>query len=93
MDHGKVSPEVLAGVRDVLVNGNRVLPLYVDEHDCISDIKSISTGNPKNRKHYIRGKTIVRNKYKSKWTFWCFPDSKSDPFGYTDEAYKAASKK
>lgn len=93
MDHGSVSPAVLAGVKDVLVNGNRVLPVYVDEHDCISDIISISTGNPNNRNQYKKKKTIVRNRYGSKWTFWCFPDSHSDPFGYTDAAYNAAKKK
>lgn len=93
MDHGSVSPAVLAGVKDVLVNGNRVLPVYVDEHDCISDIISISTGNPNNRNQYKKKKTIVRNRYGSKWTFWCFPDSHTDPFGYTDAAYKAAKKK
>jgi len=27
-------PEYLEAVRDVLVNGNRTLPLYVNEHDC-----------------------------------------------------------
>ena len=90
MDNGTVSSSVLAGVRDVLVNGNRTLPLYVDEHDCLSDITSISTGKVKNRGNYVSGKTIVKNRYGSKWTFWCFPDKTSDPFGYTDSAYKAA---
>ena len=28
------SQEVIDAVKDVLVNGNRTLPLYVDEHDC-----------------------------------------------------------
>ena len=78
-------------MKDVLVNGNRTLPLYVDEHDCLSDIKSISTGNVKDRSAYIQGKTVVKNTYGSTWTFWCFPDSNSDPFGYTDAAYKAVN--
>ena len=91
MDNGSVSDAVLAGVKDVLVNGNRTLPLYVDEHDCLSDIKSISTGNVKDRSAYIQGKTVVKNTYGSTWTFWCFPDSNSDPFGYTDAAYKAVN--
>lgn len=91
MDNGSVSDAVLAGVKDVLVNGNRTLPLYVDEHDCLSDIKSISTGNVKDRSAYIQGKTVVKNTYGSTWTFWCFPDSSSDPFGYTDAAYKAVN--
>jgi hypothetical protein len=91
MDNGNVSDAILAGVKDVLVNGNRTLPLYVDEHDCFSDIKSISTGSVKDRSAYVQGKTVVKNKYGSTWTFWCFPDSTSDPFGYTAAAYKAAT--
>ena len=91
MDNGNVSDTILAGVKDVLVNGNRTLPLYVDEHDCFSDIQSISTGAVKDRKAYAQGKTVVKNNYGSTWTFWCFPDSTSDPFGYTDAAYKAAT--
>ena len=91
MDNGSVTDAILAGVKDVLVNGNRTLPLYVDEHDCFSDIQSISTGSVKDRKAYVQGKTVVKNKYGSTWTFWCFPDSTSDPFGYTEAAYKSVS--
>ena len=90
MDNGSVSAAVLAAVGDVFVDGNRTLPLYVDEHDCLSDIKSISTGSVKDRNAYVQGKTVVKNRYGSTWTFWCFPDKSSDPFGYTDEAYRAA---
>ncbi|MBQ9631881.1 MAG: SH3 domain-containing protein [Lachnospiraceae bacterium] len=90
MDNGSVSDAILAGVKDVLVNGNRTLPLYVDEHDCFSDIQSISTGSVKDRKAYVQGKTVIKNRYNSTYTFWCFPDSTSDPFGYTAAAYKAA---
>ena len=90
MDNGSVTESVLAGVKDVLVNGKRTLPIYVDEHDCLSDIESISTGDVKDRNAYIQGKTIVKNRYGSTWTFWCFPDKNADPFGYTGAAYKAA---
>lgn len=89
MDNGKLKEAVLEGVRDVLVNGRRTLPLFVDEHDCFSDIESISTGKVKHRKHYVKGETLVKNVYGSVYTFWCFPDAKADPFGYTDEAVKA----
>ena len=91
MDNGNVSDAILAGVKDVLVNGNRTLPQYVDEHDCLSDIESISTGEVKDKSAYVQGKTVVKNVYGSTWTFWCFPDSSSDPFGYTEAAYKAAT--
>ena len=36
MDNNNCSPEYLNAVRDVLVNGNRTLPLYVNEHDCMN---------------------------------------------------------
>ena len=91
MDKGKVSDSILAAVKDVLVNGNRTLPLFVDEHDDLRDIISISTGKKSNRSSYIRGNTIVKNQQGSTWVFWCFPDSNSDPFGYIKSTYKAVT--
>ena len=87
MDGPKVGQKYVEAVKDVLVNGNRVLPQYVDEHDCFSDISSISTGSVYNRDDYIQNKTIVRNKMGSVYTFYSFPASGSDPFGYTQAAY------
>ena len=87
MDYGSASQKIIDGVRDVLVNGNRTLPQYIDEHDCFSDIASISTGSVRDRSDYVRGKTIVKNKMGSTYTFYTFPDAESDPFGYTSEAY------
>ena len=83
MENGACSDEVFEGVRDVLCDGKRTLPVFVDEHDCLSDIVSISTGLVRDKTAYIPGKTIVKNVYGSTWTFWCFPDGHSDPFGYT----------
>lgn len=88
MDNGSATETQAAWVRDVLVNGNRTLPQYIDEHDCFSDIASISTGNIRTRSDYVKGKTIIKNKMGSTYTFYCFPTSTSDPFGYTDAAYK-----
>lgn len=88
MDSTNVGSKYVEAVRDVLVNGNRTLPQYIDEHDCFSDIKSISTGSIRDRSAYIPNKTIVKNKMGSTWTFYCFPASGSDPFGYTKEAYE-----
>lgn len=34
MDTGTYTPEILAAVKDVLVNGNRTMPTNVVEHDC-----------------------------------------------------------
>ena len=84
MDYGKCSGAVLSAVSDVLA-GNRTLPEYVDEHDCVSDIISISTGDKHNRGDYIKDKTVIKNSYGSVYTFYCFPDATSDPFGYTSK--------
>ncbi len=89
-NQGKLRPEVLNAVRHVLVDGKRTLPVYVDEHDCFSDISSATNDgrgiNVKDRSAYVKNKTIMKNRYGSKYTFYCFPTAKSDPFGYTSEA-------
>ena len=90
MDYGTASEAQIAAVRDVLCNGNRIFPWYVDEHDCISDIRSISTGDKNDKSDYISGKTIIKNAYGSTYTFYSFPASGCDPFGYTAAAYKYA---
>ena len=82
MDNGPCRGEVLTAVADVLA-GNRTLPEYVDEHDCLSDIKSISTGSKYVKADYVPGKTMITNTYGAVYTFHSFPDSESDPFGYT----------
>ena len=87
MDNGTISNKYVEAVRDVLVNGNRTLPQYVDEHDCFSDIKSISTGSIRNRSDYVKDETVIKNKMGSTYTFYSFPDKNSDPFGYTKAAY------
>ena len=92
MDNGTAGSKYIEAVRDVLVNGNRTLPQYVDEHDCFSDIKSISTGEIRDRSAYLKDVTVVRNKMGSTWTFFCFPASGSDPFGYTAAAYDYVKK-
>ncbi len=93
----------LDAVRDVLVNGNRTLPLYVNEHDCIGcgDVLYITTNgksaNKNKRKDYIEDKTFVYTVYKKNdsvkyWIFQSFPDVRSDPFGYTFDAKEKLAK-
>lgn len=86
MDNGEATKEQIDAIRDVLVFANRTLPQYVDEHDCFSDIISVSNyGKPfdkRDRSKYIKDVTIITNKYGSIYTFYCFPDVKADPFGY-----------
>lgn len=86
MDYGKCSGAVLKAVSDVL-GGNRTLPEYIDEHDCVSDIVSISTGNKHNRSDYIPDQTVITNVYGAVYTFYSFPDPDADcdPFGYTSK--------
>ena len=91
----------LEAVRQVLVYGNRTLPPYVDEHDCIKCgntydiIKIITNGTTitdKNklldRSNYIKDNTIIYNRYSSTYTFYSFPTATSDPFGYTNDAIR-----
>lgn len=88
MNNGSVNDEYIAAIRDVLVNGNFVLPLGVNEHDCKSDIKWIKNDgisvNKYDNSNYIPNVTRIRNVMGSEYTFYCFPAAGSDPFGYTD---------
>ena len=75
-------------VRQVLVNGKRTLPIYVDEHDCLSDLSYVSNTSIGNRSGYIKDVTIIHNVYGSTYTFYEFPggaESGTDPFGYTSK--------
>lgn len=87
MDEGYASAVAMDAVWDVLVNGNRTLPQHIDEHDCISDILYITNHgvlfNKQAKGNYIKDVTVIKNRYGSTYTFYCFPDKQSDPFGYT----------
>ena len=75
-------------VKQVLVNGKRTLPVYVDEHDCLSDLSSVSNTSISNRSGYIKDVTIINNVYGATYTFYEFPGgeaSGTDPFGYTSK--------
>lgn len=83
MDNGDASATYKRYAKYVLCHGLRTLPADVDEHDCFSDIAFITTGSIRNRSDYKRGETKVYNTYGSGYTFYCFPDKSSDPFGST----------
>jgi len=93
MDHGSASKAQIEAVREVLCDGERTLPQYVDEHDAIGDIEYIKLHGEKvskaNLANYRKGETIVKNKMGDSniYTFYCFPAAGCDPFGYTQEAY------
>ena len=110
LDEADPREEILEAVRDVLINGNRTLPPYVDEHDCIDcnkrtcdngirgDICVIKNNNAtytdifniKDRNNYKTDETEIHNKYGAIYTFYNFPSSSSDPFGYTKNSYNKA---
>lgn len=96
-EHPSVPDKVVSSVKDVIVNGNKSLPDYVDEYDCLSDIVVLINDGVSytdrdyinNRKNYVKDKTIIQNRYAEssfdRYTFYCFPDGVSgqcDAFGY-----------
>lgn len=87
MDNGDAGDGYRKAVRDVLVEGKRILPPFVNEHDSFADIESARNGwdyiSIKDRSQYKPGTTVIRNRYGSTYTFWCFPTWSSDPFGLT----------
>ena len=96
MDYGTSTKSAVEKTRDVLVNGARTLPAYINEHDCFTDIEWIRANGKtytayadiKDRAKYVKDKTVIHNRYNSTYTFYCFPGKYSDPFGYTEEAKK-----
>ncbi len=95
MDKMNATDAVIEAVRNVLIYGKRTLPGYIDEHDCFSDLKSCTNNGVgitiTNRSQYKQFVTIINNVYGSKYTFYCFPTSSSDPFGYISETKRSQS--
>lgn len=93
-DENKASQDVIDAVKDVLVNGKRILPKYVNEHDgtygleCVTnDGEVIDKNNPD---EYISNVSKCKqdpSMYDDPitWTYYCHPDKGSDPFGYDSE--------
>ena len=85
------NPEQISidAARTVLVEGKRTLPRYVDEHDCFSDLTSVSNDGKSfkasDRSQYKPFVTKIKNRYGASGTFHSFPNSNSDPFYYTSE--------
>ncbi len=87
---GGITDEQINAARDVLINGNRIAPLQVLEHDCIGDISWVEINGEKHyashpgncrgkglfvSSYYVPGKTIIHNKYGSTYVFYSFPIS------------------
>lgn len=91
LNRDNVTPEAIAVVYDILVNGNRTTDN--NEHDSFSDIIKIECNGEiytdehpediSNRDLYIKGETIIYNKYGAIFRFDTFPtdDPACDPFG------------
>ena len=79
----------IEAARQVLVEGKRTLPRYVDEHDYLGDIVSVKTNgssvNKKDVSKYVPHKTVIRNSMGSTYTFYTQPNKNADPFGYTSK--------
>ena len=97
--------QIIAIVQETLVLGNRTLPFYINEHDCINCAGTCNNGNRgdvceivtngsritdmsqiTNRAGYVSNNTVIYNPYSSVYTFYSFPCSTCDPFGYTESA-------
>lgn len=78
-------------VKRVFCDGFRTLPRYIDEHDCMSDIKSVTEGGKgvKSKKDkWVPHSTVIKNRMGSTYIFYDFPGgykSGVDPFGYTSK--------
>ena len=79
----------IEAARQVLVEGKRTLPRYVDEHDYLGDIVSVKTNgssvNKKDVSKYVPHKTVIKNTQGSTYTFYTQPNKNADPFGYTSK--------
>ena len=98
-EHPNVPQSVITAVKDVIVNGNRTLPEYVDEYDCLSDVRTATNNGqwfpPEDRSQYIKDITKITNVYGSSYTFYCFPDGANgytDAFGYINKNTATESK-
>ena len=87
---GSPTSTAINAVKDVIVGGKRTLPRYVNEHDCFSDLTSVTNDGKAitktNRSQYKQHVTKIKNRYGASGTFWGFPNSQSDPFYYTSDA-------
>ena len=88
---GNPSQTAIDAVNKVIVQGRRTVPRYVNEHDYIGDIASISTGNKRNRSDYKPHITVVQQGKSvggGRWIYYTHPGPNTDPFGYTSKDYR-----
>lgn len=86
--HGTASATVDGWVSDVIRNGKRNIPLYIDEYDMFPGDVSYATNNgatinKADKSQYVKDVTIVHNVYGSTYTFYGFYGE--DIFGYINK--------
>ena len=85
---GTSDEKVIRIVKNVFCKGMRTLPRYIDEHDCMSDIKSVHNGTrsvKSDKSKWVRHQSVIRNRRDSTYIFYDFPGGYKtgvDPFGY-----------
>lgn len=84
---GSPDPDAIKAVEEVIINGKRTLPRYINEHDYFGDIASVtnngtSIADVKDRSKYKQHVSVIKNHMGSTYTFYEFPNDQSDPFGY-----------
>lgn len=84
---GSLTDEQIEAAKDVLLNGNRVIPPQIVEHDCICDLSHIETEGRtyyrnsaefRDMSNWVSGKTVVyqdcgRIPTCTSWVFYTFP--------------------
>ena len=84
--------DALDAVQACIIDGKRTLPRYINEHDCFSDLTSVTNDGKAitktDRSKYKQHVTKIKNRYGASGTFYSFPDSASDPFYYTSASYR-----
>ena len=88
-NHGNPSADAIKAAKAVMLNGKRTIPRYIDEHDWLNDLTSVTTNGVANNIHdrssYVPHETKIKNKYGAAYTFYEFPNADADPFGYTSD--------
>ena len=88
---GTTNKKAIKAVTDVIVNGKRTLPRYIDEHDCLPDITRVENGVKSDKSTWKRHETVIYNRMTSVYKFYDFPGGYKtgvDPFGYTSDTMR-----
>lgn len=89
-NQGTTNKTVIRIVENVFNKGLRTLPRYIDEHDCMSDITTVTLNGKnvkKTKKKWVKDQTIIKNRMGATYRFYAFPGGYKtgvDPFGYTN---------